>query len=102
SMGLPGCIAKDGAGEDRFGRKGAGVGWINARRQASLDGCQQSRRTVTHRNWSSCARAVMTGPPRKETAMMTAVISLLGSIPAALIIGVFISVLLQLEDIDRS
>lgn len=33
--------------------------------------------------------------------MMTAVISLLGTITAALIVGVFVSVLLQLEDIDR-
>ncbi len=33
--------------------------------------------------------------------MVTAVISLLGVITAALIAGVFITVLLQLEDIDQ-
>lgn len=33
--------------------------------------------------------------------MLTAVISLLGVITAALIVGVFVSVLLQLEDIDH-
>ena len=33
--------------------------------------------------------------------MMTAVISLLGVITTALIVGVFLSVLLQLEDIDH-
>lgn len=38
---------------------------------------------------------------RTEGIMITAVISLLGSLVAGMIIAVFISVLLQLEDIDH-
>jgi hypothetical protein len=57
---------------------------------------------MSRRNKAAGFRCCNETQQREGEPMVTALISLLGVITAAWIVGVFISVLLQLEDIDQS
>jgi len=68
----------------------------------NVDRDQWAQCSMSKRNCAGGARCCNeTRSTGEGMTMMTAVISLLGVITTALIVGVFLSVLLQLEDIDH-